>query len=132
MTCAHGHKLTKLNYQYHYEICKICKKRGIWYMCSDPKSTGYMQRCYRWYACQRCVTNDKEDKIKEAEDPRKHETCMHCLPGTSLSLMVPTGAVQDAAEHFIWDKELACASMGPLRTMPDINFMRRRTYLLSY
>jgi len=40
--------------------------------------------------------------------------------------------VQAAAEHFIWDKEVAVASMGPLKAMPELNFMRRRTYFLRY
>lgn len=45
---------------------------------------------------------------------------------------VTSADVQAAAEHFIWDQEVAVASMGPLRYMPELNFMRRRTYFLRY
>eukprot|EP00898_Chlorokybus_atmophyticus_P001223 jgi/Chlat1/2100/Chrsp17S02695 len=45
---------------------------------------------------------------------------------------VDTETVKAVAERFIYDKELAVAAIGPVQELPDYNWLRRRTYWLSY
>jgi len=41
---------------------------------------------------------------------------------------VDAAAVKEAANIFINDQELAVAGTGPVYELPDLNFLRRRTY----
>ena len=43
--------------------------------------------------CDRCVKVDLDDRLRTAADPKNHETCLVCDPGSSLSVMVTQDAV---------------------------------------
>lgn len=45
---------------------------------------------------------------------------------------VDAGYVKRVANEIIFDRDIAVASKGPVRNMPDYNWMRRRTYMLRY
>jgi len=43
--------------------------------------------------CERCVKLELDDRLRTAADPEKHETCLVCDPGSSLSVMITQDAV---------------------------------------
>ncbi|KAG6492721.1 probable mitochondrial-processing peptidase subunit beta, mitochondrial [Zingiber officinale] len=45
---------------------------------------------------------------------------------------VDASTVKRVANRFIFDQDVALAAMGPIQTLPDYNWFRRRTYLLRY
>lgn len=45
---------------------------------------------------------------------------------------VDASTVKRVASRFIFDQDIAIAAMGPIRTLPDYNWFRRRTYMLRY
>jgi processing peptidase subunit beta len=45
---------------------------------------------------------------------------------------VDVNAVKAAARAFIVDKDVAVAGVGNVHELPDINWMRRRTYWLKF
>ncbi|KAF6171698.1 hypothetical protein GIB67_007219 [Kingdonia uniflora] len=45
---------------------------------------------------------------------------------------VDASTVKRVANRFIFDKDIAIAAMGPIQTLPDYNWFRRRTYKLRY
>ncbi|KAL0014729.1 hypothetical protein SO802_001798 [Lithocarpus litseifolius] len=45
---------------------------------------------------------------------------------------VDASTIKRVANRFIWDKEIAIAAMGPIQSLPDYNWFRRRTYWNRY
>ncbi|XP_051140850.1 probable mitochondrial-processing peptidase subunit beta, mitochondrial [Andrographis paniculata] len=45
---------------------------------------------------------------------------------------VDAGTVKRVADRFIFDKDVAIAAVGPIQSLPDYNWFRRRTYWLRY
>ncbi|KAJ8640424.1 hypothetical protein MRB53_017118 [Persea americana] len=45
---------------------------------------------------------------------------------------VDASTVKRVANRFIFDREIAIAAMGPIQSLPDYNWFRRRTYWLRY
>ncbi|KAK9090854.1 hypothetical protein Sjap_024031 [Stephania japonica] len=45
---------------------------------------------------------------------------------------VDTKTVKRVANRFIFDKDVAISAMGPIQSLPDYNWFRRRTYWLRY
>ncbi|KAF9608803.1 hypothetical protein IFM89_011841 [Coptis chinensis] len=45
---------------------------------------------------------------------------------------VDASTVKRVANRFIFDRDVAIAAMGPIQSLPDYNWFRRRTYLLRY
>ncbi|KAK9105205.1 hypothetical protein Scep_022049 [Stephania cephalantha] len=45
---------------------------------------------------------------------------------------VDAKTVKRVANRFIFDKDVAISAMGPIQTLPDYNWFRRRTYWLRY
>ncbi|XP_074575600.1 putative mitochondrial-processing peptidase subunit beta, mitochondrial [Curcuma longa] len=45
---------------------------------------------------------------------------------------VDASTIKRVANRFIFDQDVALAAMGPIQTLPDYNWFRRRTYLLRY
>lgn len=45
---------------------------------------------------------------------------------------VDVNAVQESANAFIHDSEVALAGIGPIHELPDYNWFRRRTFWLRY
>ncbi|KAK9665259.1 hypothetical protein RND81_14G100800 [Saponaria officinalis] len=45
---------------------------------------------------------------------------------------VDASAVKRVANRFIYDRDVAIAAMGPVKTLPDYNWFRRRTYWNRY
>ena len=97
MTCDKNHKLVKAPYYCHWERCKVCKKYGTEFKCehfNKRDARGGITSCYWYNVCSKCVAADKDEHMRAAEDPKKHETCLTCAAGTSLSLMIPEESVK--------------------------------------
>lgn len=45
---------------------------------------------------------------------------------------VDASTVKRVANRFIFDRDVAISAMGPIQTLPDYNWFRRRTYWLRY
>ncbi|KAL3643878.1 hypothetical protein CASFOL_011810 [Castilleja foliolosa] len=45
---------------------------------------------------------------------------------------VDSSTVKRVANRFIFDKDVAITAMGPIKSLPDYNWFRRRTYWLRY
>ncbi|XP_008792725.1 probable mitochondrial-processing peptidase subunit beta, mitochondrial [Phoenix dactylifera] len=45
---------------------------------------------------------------------------------------VDASTVKRVANRFIFDQDVAIAAMGPIKSLPDYNWFRRRTYMLRY
>nr|CAD1837918.1 unnamed protein product [Ananas comosus var. bracteatus] len=45
---------------------------------------------------------------------------------------VDASTVKRVANRFIFDQDVAVAAMGPIQSLPDYNWFRRRTYMLRY
>ncbi|XP_074560941.1 putative mitochondrial-processing peptidase subunit beta, mitochondrial [Curcuma longa] len=45
---------------------------------------------------------------------------------------VDASTVKRVANRFIFDQDVALAALGPIQSLPDYNWFRRRTYLLRY
>ncbi|KAG1366788.1 putative mitochondrial-processing peptidase subunit beta, mitochondrial [Cocos nucifera] len=45
---------------------------------------------------------------------------------------VDASTVKCVANRFIFDQDVAIAAMGPIQSLPDYNWFRRRTYMLRY
>ncbi|KAL4184348.1 hypothetical protein AMTRI_Chr10g225150 [Amborella trichopoda] len=45
---------------------------------------------------------------------------------------VDVSTVKRVANRFIFDRDIAIAAMGPIQSLPDYNWFRRRTYWLRY
>ncbi|XP_010939148.1 probable mitochondrial-processing peptidase subunit beta, mitochondrial [Elaeis guineensis] len=45
---------------------------------------------------------------------------------------VDASTVKRVANRFIFDQDVAIAAMGPIQSLPDYNWFRRRTYMLRY
>jgi len=41
---------------------------------------------------------------------------------------VDTDAIKRVCNKYIFDREVAITAMGPIHSLPDYNFIRRRTY----
>jgi len=77
-----------------YSECTRCKRRGVQHYCPEMyswKSRG--TSCRGFMLCNRCVKVDLDDRLRTAADPKNHETCLVCDPGSSLSVMVTQDAV---------------------------------------
>ena len=94
LCCTEGHSLKRFGYKNRYDRCAVCKKSGVDYHCERMYAASYRSPCRKYMVCDRCFKNHREDQIKDAEDPRKHETFLLCQPGSSLSLMLPADAVK--------------------------------------
>lgn len=45
---------------------------------------------------------------------------------------VDASTIKNVANRFIFDRDIAFAAMGPIKSLPDYNWFRRRTYWLRY
>ncbi|KAK3042329.1 hypothetical protein RJ639_002375 [Escallonia herrerae] len=45
---------------------------------------------------------------------------------------VDASTIKRVANRFIFDQDVAIAAMGPIQSLPDYNWFRRRTYMLRY
>lgn len=45
---------------------------------------------------------------------------------------VDSAAVKACANRFFFDRDHACAAIGPLHELPDYNFIRSRSYFFRY
>ncbi|KAM3314939.1 hypothetical protein ACQJBY_033605 [Aegilops geniculata] len=45
---------------------------------------------------------------------------------------VDPSTIRRVANRFIFDQDIAIAAMGPIKSLPDYNWFRRRTYMLRY
>ncbi|XP_047089788.1 probable mitochondrial-processing peptidase subunit beta, mitochondrial [Lolium rigidum] len=45
---------------------------------------------------------------------------------------VDPSTIRRVANRFIFDQDVAIAAMGPIQSLPDYNWFRRRTYMLRY
>lgn len=45
---------------------------------------------------------------------------------------VDPSTIKRVANRFIFDQDIAIAAMGPIQSLPDYNWFRRRTYMLRY
>ncbi|KAH0998073.1 hypothetical protein GBA52_021937 [Prunus armeniaca] len=45
---------------------------------------------------------------------------------------VNASTIKRVANRFIYDRDIAIASMGPVKELPDYNWFRRRTYWNRY
>ena len=82
-----------------YEVCKLCKRAayrsggaGVEWRCK--KSWRYSTtECYRYFLCNACYKGQRTESLRACSDTTQHETFLHCPAGTSLSLLLPSGAV---------------------------------------
>lgn len=45
---------------------------------------------------------------------------------------IDAAAIKSVAERFLYDQDIAIASMGDTQDLPDYNWFRRKTYWLRY
>jgi processing peptidase subunit beta len=45
---------------------------------------------------------------------------------------VDAKAVKEACMKYVYDQEVSLAAIGPIESLPDLNRMRRLTYMLRY
>ena len=96
LCCQGGHVLRDMGYRDSWRKCRICKRSGVMFHCPNWYDYSlYGTPCYEYTVCERCHKNDREDKLRAASDPKKHETFMVAEPGSFLSLMLPTDTVPE-------------------------------------
>lgn len=57
------------------------------------------------------------------------------IPATELFARVDAvdaSTIKRVANRFIFDQDVAISALGPIQTLPDYNWFRRRTYMLRY
>ena len=117
-----------------YETCKLCKRvgyrsggAGVEWRCR--KSWRYSTTdCYRYFLCNACYKGQRAASLRACADTTEHATYLHCSAGTSLSLLLPSGAVigrhelhsklQDAVKSAVTSNEvLLSAAVRTSRTV---------------
>ncbi|XP_057956573.1 probable mitochondrial-processing peptidase subunit beta, mitochondrial [Malania oleifera] len=116
--------LDDLAYAIMYEICKLCyrvSEADVTRACNQLKSSLMLHI---------------DGTSPVAEDiGRQLLTYGRRIPFAELFARidaVDASAIKRVAYRFIHDKDVAIAAMGPIKTLPDYNWFRRRTYWNRY
>lgn len=96
MTCPKGHQLNEaetpkiFSWQYHHMNCSKCGYRPVKLQCSKCSSENQ-----DFFACQKCLDSDRDEKNFERRDPAKHPTYLRCVGSCSFSLQIPNAGGAD-------------------------------------
>ncbi|CAN4079451.1 unnamed protein product [Withania somnifera] len=116
--------LSDLSYCIMHEISKLC------YRVSDADVT----RACNQLKSSLILHIDGTSPVAE-DIGRQLLTYGRRIPVTELFARidaVDAGTIKRVANRFIFDQDVAISAVGPIQTLPDYNWFRRRTYMLRY
>ena len=110
-----------------YEKCKLCRRSGqavgggVEWKCKRAWHYG-TNECYRYFLCNGCYKGQRTQGLHACSDPTHHETYLHCPAGTSLSLLLPAGAVFGLKElgHKLHTAAKQAASEWAAKAEPEV------------